>query len=125
MTTATIQWELTDLGICYPDYFQGFGIAFTTYNRSVVGIGDTPREALENILEQLAQGGSADRIEELERDILAEYPDLQADDQPSAYRYWLDHRDCDCDPDCLCDACEDLQSFTPYYHLGLRYNLWG
>lgn len=35
-----------------PSYFQGFGTAYTDYNHSILGCGDTVLEALENILEQ-------------------------------------------------------------------------
>ena len=48
-------WELVDLGIDHEQYFAGFGVAFTDYTDCVVGIGDNPREALDDALENADQ----------------------------------------------------------------------
>jgi len=64
-----IEFELVDLGIDYPDYFQGFGCAFTGYDHCAVGIGGNPAEALDDCLEIIAQMGVEDlesRIKERE-----------------------------------------------------------
>ena len=56
-----IKYEVHDLGIEYPDYFQGFCAAFSEYDDSVVGMGDTYNDALENATEQLAHCGVSSR----------------------------------------------------------------
>ena len=48
-------FELVDHGIDSPSYFQGCGTAFTDYKHCVTGNGDNPREALDDLLEQVAQ----------------------------------------------------------------------
>lgn len=63
------EFEVVDLGIDYPDYFQGFGCAFTGYDNCAVGIGSNPAEALDDCLEVIAQMGVEDleaRIKESE-----------------------------------------------------------
>jgi hypothetical protein len=44
MTTKTTitDFELVDLGIEYPDYFQGFGCSFTRFEHCAYGIGPSP-----------------------------------------------------------------------------------
>ena len=56
-----IKYEVCDLGIEYPDYFQGFGVAFTEYDKAAVGIGDTFNDALADALEYIDCG--VDRID--------------------------------------------------------------
>ena len=56
-----IKYEVHDLGIECPDYFQGFGVAFSKYDDSVVGIGATYNDALEDATEQLAYSGVSSR----------------------------------------------------------------
>ena len=51
------EFEVIDLGIESPDYFQGFGCAFTSFDNCAVGIGDNPAEALDDCLETIAQMG--------------------------------------------------------------------
>lgn len=50
-------YEVLDHGFDAPDYFQGCGTAFTEFDDVVTGTGDTAREAYEDALESLAQGG--------------------------------------------------------------------
>ena len=45
-----IKYEVHDLGVDYPDYFQGFGVAHTKYEHSSVGMGDCYNSALDNAL---------------------------------------------------------------------------
>ncbi len=119
-----MDYELVDIGIEHPDYFQGFGCADTRYNCAVYGIGDNPAEALDDLLELVTQADDID-VEQLEREIREAHPKLSTQIEPSAIQEWLDGRDCNCDPMCICDDCEDALSFTPYYHIGLRYNVKG
>lgn len=60
MTTTTrktiVEFELVDHGITQPDYFQGCGTAFTSFEDVATGIGSNPAEAIDDALEQLAQG---------------------------------------------------------------------
>lgn len=51
------QYEVIDHGICHSDYFQGCGVAFTSYEECYTGIGDNPSEAIADALEQAAQCG--------------------------------------------------------------------
>ena len=67
-------WELVDIGIEHPQYFQGFDTVFTDYTDCAVGVGQDPREALDDCLENLVQQDYD--VEELEKQILAKYPDF-------------------------------------------------
>uniref|UniRef100_A0A6M3LHN1 Uncharacterized protein n=1 Tax=viral metagenome TaxID=1070528 RepID=A0A6M3LHN1_9ZZZZ len=49
--------ELVNHGIEHSQYFQGCGVAFTRFTHIVTGIGDTPAEAIDDCLEQIAQAG--------------------------------------------------------------------
>lgn len=49
-------FELVDLGIESPHYFQGFGTFGTEYTDSCYGIGDNPRDAANDALEQACCG---------------------------------------------------------------------
>jgi hypothetical protein len=51
------EFELIDHGIEHSQYFQGCGIAFSSYRNVVTGIGDNPAEAIDDCLEQIAQAG--------------------------------------------------------------------
>ena len=51
------EFEVVDLGIDCPDYFQGFGCAFTSFDHCAYGIGENPAEALDDCLEVIAQMG--------------------------------------------------------------------
>lgn len=58
MTNDTIgRFELIDHGIEHSQYFQGCGVAFTGFANVVTGIGDTPADAIDDCLEQMAQAG--------------------------------------------------------------------
>lgn len=46
-------YEIVDLGVDYPDYFQGFGTAFSRFNNAVYGIGHTAQEAYDDAVEQV------------------------------------------------------------------------
>jgi hypothetical protein len=98
MTTKTTitDFELVDLGIEYPDYFQGFGCSFTRFEHCAYGIGANPAEAIDDLLEQVASMGFD--VDGLDSRLLAD-ADLQA---------WPET-----------PQVEDDES---YYHIGLRWN---
>jgi len=48
------RWEVEDHGVEHSQYFQGAGLAFTTFESIGTGIGDSPGEALDDAIEQLA-----------------------------------------------------------------------
>lgn len=50
-------FQLIDHGIDHSQYFQGCGVAFTSFDNAVTGIGDNPAEAIDDCLEQIAQAG--------------------------------------------------------------------
>lgn len=55
MSRKTItEYEVIDHGIDGASYFQGCGLAFTTFTDIATGAGDTFNEALDEALEQLA-----------------------------------------------------------------------
>ena len=99
----TTEYELVDLGVHYPDYFQGFGASFTSWNNATCGIGNTPREALDDCLEQVATSADPpEDIEALEADILGDYPAFTRDPQPQASD----------------DPVDDTND-GPYWHIGI------
>lgn len=63
------EFEVIDLGVEYPDYFQGFGVSFTPFDHCTYGIGAYPAEALDDCLEDIAQMDVD--VEDLEARILA------------------------------------------------------
>jgi len=57
-------FEIVDHGIMYSDYFQGCGVAYTDFSQVVTGIGNSPAEAGQDCLEQIASMGyDADDLE--------------------------------------------------------------
>jgi hypothetical protein len=50
-------FEIVDLGVDHPDYFQGFGVSFTRYDYCTYGIGDTAQEAYDDALDSMCQQG--------------------------------------------------------------------
>ena len=57
------RYEIVDLGVTSPDYFQGFGTAYTGFENCVTGIGDNAKAAYEDALDNLYQTDSnADRL---------------------------------------------------------------
>ncbi len=51
------EFQLIDHGIDHSQYFPGCGVAFTSFENVVTGIGDNPAEAIDDCLEQIAQCG--------------------------------------------------------------------
>lgn len=65
-----VEFELCDHGISHEQYFQGCGLAFTSFEDIATGIGDNPAEAIDDALEQLACNGW--ETEGMEKRIMAE-----------------------------------------------------
>ncbi len=89
-------FEVVNLGVHHPDYFQGFGVAFTSYSNCITGIGGTLAEAFDDMLECMAQCEGVDFSGDLEERIKATF-----------------------DPEC------PLGPVAPdgaYYHVGIRWN---
>lgn len=58
MTTKRVaDYEIIDHGYMLPDYFQGCGVCFTSYTDVATGCGHSAKEAYEDAVDQLAQGG--------------------------------------------------------------------
>lgn len=74
--TEVTDWELVDLGVEHPDYFQGFGCSLTRYENCCYGIGSDANEALDDCLENMAQQTTDCDIEGLEKRIRQEFPDF-------------------------------------------------
>ena len=48
-----LRFQVIDHGIDHEQYFPGCGVAFTRYTDAATGIGDSPREAAEDALDQI------------------------------------------------------------------------
>ena len=86
------QYQIVDLGVHHPDYFQGFGTSITPFDQSTYGIGHTAQEAYDDALESMAQSDCAALV-------LGDMPD-----------------DCPFDGT-VPDGYEDS-----FYHVGIRWN---
>ena len=69
-----MKYELLDHGQDHSQYFQGCGTAYTDYDNATTGIGDTPAEALEDCIEQIAADTGGDFATALEKQILSDFP---------------------------------------------------
>jgi hypothetical protein len=50
---AKLEFEIVDHGADHAQYFQGAGVMFSRFTDIATGVGDTPREALENARQQV------------------------------------------------------------------------
>lgn len=66
-----LEFEVVNLGVEFPDYFQGFGVAFTSFDDCYYGIGSNPAEALDDCLEGIAMAGTVDVVD-LEARVIAQ-----------------------------------------------------
>ena len=148
-THRVSDFELVDHGITNSSYFQGCGTSLTGYNYCNTGNGDTPAEALDDLLESIAtmcadDGGSID-VEGLEERILEEENFHLMPDSPSAFQEAMEANGFDEEPvepdrddfetDAEFDAAmeeyetrheqyEELnEECDNYYYLSLRFNL--
>lgn len=53
-------FEIVDLGVQHPDYFQGFGTSFTRFTACTYGIGNTAQEAYDDALDQMCDRDGVD-----------------------------------------------------------------
>lgn len=113
MRTKVTKWEMVDLGIEHSQYFQGFGRCGTGFESAVYGIGEDPREALDDCLEHIASAYDVD-VEQLEREILAEYPALA--DVDECFRASVGFN-AELSDDEESDDCAEV-----YYHIGIRWS---
>ncbi len=97
-------FEVIDHGIEHSQYFQGCGVSHTRYTDVATGIGDTPSEALDDALEQLASAGyDVSRITS------------EIDEAPATRLEWFGtdydarnaHSDCEPDLHGTCSVCAD------------------
>jgi hypothetical protein len=95
------------LGVQYPDYFQGYGTAFTSYNNSTYGIGYTEAEALDDCIDTMADMCGFAFSEDDEKRIRAAFGVCDADTTVA------DDLGLDEDDDCDVDA---------YFHVGIKWN---
>ena len=70
------EFSVENHGVDNPQYFRGAGVAFTEWDECFVGIGNTPREALDDALEMAAQ---SDVTFETEPDAIEEFGAAYAD----------------------------------------------
>lgn len=97
------KFEVVDLGIDYPDCFQGFGLAFTEYSDCCTGVSCDALGALEDALEQAADMGVD--CQDLAKRIYEDFPDF------------LDKKKIAKSARAVCAAGTDA-----YYHIGLRWS---
>jgi hypothetical protein len=77
-------FELVDHGIEHAQYFQGCGVAFTSFEHVVTGTGDNPAAAIDDCLELVAQAGfdTEDMVTRIKAqeglEALPTTPDIQA-----------------------------------------------
>lgn len=64
-------YEIIDHGVEHEQYFAGCGTSFTQYDACYTGAANSPREALNDALEQLACSGDYD-IEPKEQELRAD-----------------------------------------------------
>lgn len=101
------EFELIDHRIEHFQYFQGCGIVHTNFGNVVTGIGDNPTEAIDNCLEQMAQGDFD--TEGMEARIMAQEGWKEIPETPSLYDE--------------CDECEDDCNYCKtHYHMSIRWN---
>jgi len=121
-----IRYELVNIGIEHSQYFQGFGVSHTGYRECAVGIGEDPREALDDVLEQIASVGWD--VEALERDIVRCFPNFhngEACERASVSTYLAENgearHDDDDDDDYQAARESWLDDCEIYYHIGIRF----
>ena len=66
--SCIIEYEIEDIGIDHPQYFQGRGVATTRWATVAVGVGSDPLEAFDFALQQLVEEDyTIDEISDNER----------------------------------------------------------
>lgn len=111
-----MNYEIIDHGVDHARYFQGCGVAFTEFKHVVTGAGETPLDAIDDALEQIAMshaGAAIDLIDAIETDDY--YSACKASDL-SVYRHLVRHGEIEDGDDCP-DECE------LHHYISIRYNL--
>ena len=62
MAKKVYEYEIVSLGVDHPDYFRGFGTAFTSFDDSFVGMGTDAKEAYEDAVDQAVSSGYEDEF---------------------------------------------------------------
>lgn len=109
---TVIDYELIDHGIDNSQYFQGCGTDYTSFDYVATGIGDTPADAIDDCLEQIAQRANGWDCEELQARILEdegwdEFPTTPSVAEEFPMEDEENPLDCDCET---------------YYHVSIRWN---
>ena len=116
-------YKIQDHGIESEQYFQGAGTSFTKFDTCSTGIGNSPAEALEDALEQLAAEGKYDAeslpegwdggMLKLTDDRIT--PILERDCECSECKVGDGTGDIDCTHDCDCFAESQLHCYVTLY----------
>lgn len=87
-------FQIIHHGLDHPDYFQGCGVSFTKFNSVVTGIGDNPKEAFNDCLEQIAMIGLDISTLEEKLEAIEEKPSTSEIDnsEESEFYYYLSVR---------------------------------
>ena len=62
MSKSINSFQVLDHGVQHEQYFQGCGTAFTPFESVATGIGESPYDAMEDALEQLAHEWEIDSV---------------------------------------------------------------
>lgn len=85
------EFELIDHGIEGSQYFQGCGTAFSKFEHVTTGVGDNPAEAINDLLEMVAQHEGNFDVSDLEKRICEQEGIDKIPEKPSAYQQLLDN----------------------------------
>lgn len=96
------EFEVVDLGIEHPDYFQGFGVSYTNFNYCCYGIGNDAVDAFDDACEQMSQCCDCIGLDDTYSDMLERYPDFRNKQ--------------------LVAESEVEPGSESYYHIGIRWN---
>jgi len=88
------EYEVIDHGWDHSQYFRGCGVTYSDYDHCATGVGFSPKEALENALEQMAMSG-VDWTEKILDELSEE-----------------DERDCEC---------KDTEECEHYHYVSVRW----
>lgn len=110
-------YEICDYGIDNSQYFQGHGCSYTRFNVAETGCGSDVKEAIDDVLENIAMNDGGPLVDVVVACIEAD-PELQITDEVaekhSVRRHLIDNGEMTEDGD-MPDMCE------LYYYVGVRY----
>ncbi len=127
MTVETKTPKLGDftveyLGCEWPDYFQGYGTAFSKYDNCAYGIGNTVEEALEDCIEMFAQSSDIDCTDDVVDRIRAAYGELSEEDKCTTATEALGVDDNSDESDESDESDYHDYEETPFFHVGIKWN---